>query len=251
MRFGIPIHLLPKNSEEKEIKINIDYDAYILSLIKTGLSTENPALFKELFGKPTQKNYSTSVFFPNATFTKDNIVLDKNGEMKLYFSTANTNLAINFYNSFVYLDHLDAEKLPFGHSYLADVKKLYTVELPKLTQDRFILKTMSPIVIRNDEGRFISCPNDSTEEGLAEFNDALRRNTFNKLRDNESLASTVKGLKFKPIKMRKTVRKSFGLNIECTKGIFELEGNPTLLNFIQESGLGEKTGTFSGMISLA
>ena len=54
MRFGIPIHLLPKNSEEKEIKINIDYDAYILSLIKTGLSTENPALFKELFGKPTQ-----------------------------------------------------------------------------------------------------------------------------------------------------------------------------------------------------
>ena len=82
MRFGIPIHLLPKNSEEKEIKINIDYDAYILSLIKTGLSTENPALFKELFGKPTQKNYSTSVFFPNATFTKDNIVLDKNGEMK-------------------------------------------------------------------------------------------------------------------------------------------------------------------------
>ena len=59
---------------------------------------------------------------------------------------------------------------------------------------------MSPIVIRNDEGRFISCPNDSTEEGLAEFNDALRRNTFNKLRDNESLASTVKGLKFKPDK---------------------------------------------------
>ena len=41
------------------------------------------------------------------------------------------------------------------------------------------------------------------------------------------------------------------VHIECTKGIFELEGNPTLLNFIQESGLGEKTGTFSGMISLA
>ncbi len=251
MRFGIPIRVLPKNAEEKEIKINIDYDAYILSLIKTGLSAENPILFKELFGKPTQKCYTTSVFFPNATFKKDSIIFDKSGEMKLYFSTSNANLAINFYNAFIYLNHLDAEKLPFGHEYLADVKKLYTIELPKITKNRIIFKTMSPIVVRNDDGRFISCPSDSTEEAIAKFNDALRRNTFNKLNNNEQLASTVKDLKFKPLKMRKTVRKSFGSNIECTKGIFELEGNPTLLNFFQESGLGEKTGAFSGMVSLA
>lgn len=251
MRFGVPICILPKNKEKAKIKINIDYDAYILSLIKTGLSAENQTLFKELFEKPTPKLYSTSVFFPNATFTKDSIILDKSGEMKLYFSTSNTNLAINFYNSFIYLNHLDAEKLPFGHEYLADVKKLYTIELPTITKDRVIFKTMSPIVVRNDDGRFISCPSDSTEEEIAKFNDALRRNTFNKLSDNEQLASTVKDLKFRPLRMRKTVRKSFGLNIECTKGIFELEGNPTLLNFVQESGLGEKTGTFSGMISLA
>lgn len=250
MRFAVPICILPKDAEKAEIKINIDYDAYILSLIKKGLSTENHQLFKELFEKPTQKCYTTSVFFPNATFTKDSIILNKNGEMKLYFSTSNTNLAINFYNSFIYLNHLDAEKLPFGPDYLADVKKLYTIELPKITKDRVIFKTMSPIVVRDDDARFISCPNDSNEEEIAKFNDALRRNTFNKLKDNEQLASTVKDLKFKPIKMRKTVRKSFGLNIECTKGIFELKGNPTLLNFVQESGLGEKTGTFSGMVSL-
>lgn len=251
MRFGIPICILPKNTEKKKIKINIDYDAYILSLIKTGLSAENPVLFKELFEKPTPKLYSTSVFFPNATFTKDSIILDKSGAMKLYFSTTNTNLAINFYNSFIYLNHLDAEKLPFGHEYLADIKKLYTIELPTITTDRVIFKTMSPIVVRNDDGRFISCPSDSAEGEIAKFNEALQRNTFNKLSNNEQLASTVKDLKFRPLNMRKTVRKSFGLNIECTKGIFELEGNPTLLNFIQGSGLGEKTGTFSGMISLA
>lgn len=62
MRFGIPIHLLPKNSEEKEIKINIDYDAYILSLIKTGLSTENPALFKELL-ESLHKRITQLVYF--------------------------------------------------------------------------------------------------------------------------------------------------------------------------------------------
>lgn len=140
MRFGVPICILPKNKEKAKIKINIDYDAYILSLIKTGLSAENQTLFKELFEKPTPKLYSTSVFFPNATFTKDSIILDKSGEMKLYFSTSNTNLAINFYNSFIYLNHLDAEKLPFGHEYLADVKKLYTIELPTITKIELFLK---------------------------------------------------------------------------------------------------------------
>ena len=52
MRFGIPIYLHSKNPSEKtEIKIDIDYDAYVLSLIKTGLSAENPSLFKELIVK--------------------------------------------------------------------------------------------------------------------------------------------------------------------------------------------------------
>ena len=109
---------------------------------------------------------------------------------------------------------------------------------------------MSPIVVRDNNGRFISCPTNTTEQEIIKFNEALRRNTFNKLKDSPMLASTVEELRFKPLKMRKTVRKSFGLNIECTKGIFELEGNPTLLNYIHSSGLGEKTGSFSGMISL-
>lgn len=252
MRFGIPIQIMPKDSlENAEIEIPIDYDAYFLSLIKTGLSAENNRLFKELFEKPTPKYYSTSVFFQNARFTKDSIILNSSGNIKLYFSTANTNLAINFYNAFIFLSHQDPQKLSFGKKYLVDVKKLYTIELPKITTNKVTFKTMSPIVVRNNEGRFISCASDATEEQIQKFNKALQRNTLNKLKDNQLLASTVKELEFKPLKMRKTVRKSFGLNIECSKGIFELSGNPTLLNFIQEVGLGEKTGSFSGMISLA
>lgn len=251
MRFGIPICIQEKEANKKsKIEIPIDYDAYVLSLIKTGLSATNPDLFKDMYGKPTQKCYSTSLFFPNATFNQDSIVLNEDGEMKLFFSTENMNLAINYYNAFIHLNHLNAEKLPFGHKYFADVRKLYTVPLPKITKNKVLFKTMSPIVLRNSDGRFISCPSDATKEKIAEFNKSLRRNTFNKLQNNAQLASTVKTLIFKPIKARKTVRKSFGLNIECTKGIFELAGNPTLLNYVQESGLGEKTGTFSGMINL-
>lgn len=251
MRFGIPIYIQEKEVNKKsKIEIPIDYDAYVLSLIKTGLSATNPNLFKEMFAKPTQKCYSTSLFFPNATFNKDSVVLNEHGEMKLFFSTENTNLAINYYNAFIHLNHLDAEKLPFGHRYFADVRKLYTVRILKITENKVVFKTMSTIVLRNDDGRFISCPSNADEGKIAEFNKSLRRNTFNKLLSDTQLTSTVKTLTFKPIQDRKTVRKSFGLNIECTKGIFELTGDPILLNYIQESGLGEKTGTFSGMVSL-
>lgn len=39
--------------------------------------------------------------------------------------------------------------------------------------------------------------------------------------------------------------------VECTVGTFMLKGNPALLTFLENTGLGEKTGTFSGMISPA
>lgn len=62
MRFGIPIHLLPKNSEEKEIKINIDYDAYILSLIKTDFQLKIRLCLKS-FLESLHKRITQLVYF--------------------------------------------------------------------------------------------------------------------------------------------------------------------------------------------
>lgn len=53
---------------------------------------------------------------------------------------------------------------------------------------------------------------------------------------------------FKAINMKKVVRKEFNTYIEGTTGVIQLSGNPKLLNYLQKSGLGIKTGSFNGMI---
>lgn len=250
MRFGIPIVLKYKNSSNNPITIDIDYDAKLLSLIKLGISKTNPVLFKELYEKPTQKLFATSVYFPGAKFSKDNITLNQEGKLILFFSVADVNLGLNFYNAFIYLHHLQSNEnskpLTFGPDLVAEVWKLYSIEIPSITKDQMMFRTMSPLIIRNDEGRFISCERESDIEA---FNKALIRNTITKLANHPELVPYAKKLKFIPVRTRKTIRKSYGMMIEATKGTFELVGNPALLLFLYSNGLGEKTGSFSGMIS--
>lgn len=250
MRFGIPIVLKHKNSSDEPITIDIDYDAKVLSLIKLGISKTNPDLFKELYERPAQKLFATSVYFPGAKFSKNKIALNQEGKLILFFTTADVNLGLNFYNAFIYLHHLqlneNSKSLTFGPDLIAEVWKLYSIEVPVITKDKVLFKTMSPLVLRNDEGKFISC---EKESDIAAFNEALIRNTITKLTNHPELLPYAQKLKFVPIRTRKTVRKSYGMMIEATKGIFELIGNPALLTFLSNSGLGEKTGSFSGMIS--
>lgn len=246
MKFGIPIKLHSKSEKVGNIVINIDYDAKVLSLIKHGLQQVNPELFEELYSKPTQKLFTTSLYFPEAKFTKDKIILNERGEMKLFFSTDDTYLGLNYYNAFVKLSH--DKNLTFGPNLNADIGKLYIIELKPIISNNVKFKTMSPLILRDEKGMFISCDNESKIEA---YNIALRRNTLTKLENKPELQSMVKDLTFIPIKTRKTVRKSFNTMVECTVGTFMLKGNPALLTFLENTGLGEKTGTFSGMISPA
>ena len=251
MRFGIPIILKHKNPSNDPITINIDYDAKLLSLIKLGISKTNPSVFKELYEKPTQKLFATSVYFPEATFLKDKIVLNQEGKLILFFLVVDVGLGLSFYNAFIYLHHLQLNKnskhLTFGPDLVAEVWKLYSIEVPSITKDQVMFKTMSPIILRNDEGRFISC---EKESDIEDFNKALIRNTITKLAAHPELVHYAQKLKFIPVRTRKTIRKSYGMMIEATKGTFELIGNPALLSFLLECGIGEKTGSFSGMMSV-
>lgn len=62
MRIGIPLSLYSKKKEQTPV-LNISYQSRMLSLIKRGVSNQNPELFKKLYSKNQIKDFATSVFF--------------------------------------------------------------------------------------------------------------------------------------------------------------------------------------------
>lgn len=243
MRIGVPLSLYSKEEGQAAI-LNISYQSRMLSLIKKGLSNYNPKLFQKLYDKNQIKNFATSVFFPHAQFYGKKIILGPEQNAILYFSTNDVKLGLNFFNTFQWLK--GRSPLSFNCQLNVKVGKVFDVPLPTITSSRVIFKTMSPLVVRRQDGYFLSCTSQSVS---AEFTKALITSVQAHL-TSANLAARAEQLNFKPIKMRKTVMQPFGQFVEASIGTFELSGDPVLLNELFNSGLGGKRGSFAGMLGL-
>lgn len=252
MKLALPIELINKKDSTKAAEIKMNYAGSLLSLMKLGLSKTNSELFHELYDTNAMKHFVTSVYFPSAKFGRDKITLNRENKLVLYFSTSDLKLATAFYNTFAYL-HLQSQKarkhlakpIMFDNKYIADVWKPYRVKDQKITKSEQLFKTVSPIIVENNNKRFLSCTDQSN---LDEYNRALRYAINAKVKNNPELAGLVDSFKFEPISTKKTVKREFNMFVEATVGIFKLTSAPELLNYLQENGLGIKTGTFNGMI---
>ena len=234
-------------SAENEIILDINYQGKFLSLIKRGLSQTNPDLFNELYNKNSAKSFTTSMYFPEATFTKDKIILAK--EVKnnaiMNFSCEDSVLGLSFYNAFMHLHNQGRIKLNSQLSVY--VSNLVLHKEFSIVSEEIIVKTLSPIAVRNQQSKFLSL----SKENINEFNSALRENTKAKIKIiHPELLSLVDDLEMIPITTKKVIVKHFDINVEATIGKFILKGNSLLLNVLYRTGLGVKTGGFLGMISL-
>lgn len=244
MRIGIPLSLHSKE-EGKAPVLDISYQSKMLSLLKKGLSNQNPQLFNELYSKNQIKNFATSVFFPHAQFYGKKIILGSEQNAIFYFSTNDIKLGLNIFNAFQWLRQ--HSPLSFNSQLDVNVGRVFDVPLSTITSSQVIFKTMSPLVVRRQDGYFLSC---TSQRITAEFKKALITSVKAHLSSSE-LKDKAEQLEFKPIKMRKTVMRPFGQFIEASVGTFELSGDPLLLNEIFNSGLGGKRGSFAGMLGLA
>lgn len=243
MRLSIELKF---NSGNNHTTIAMDYSPAILSLIKLGLSNINTQLFEELYNKNTPKNFTFSLFFKDsASFKKERIELGEGQKCILNFSVDDGPMAIYFYNSFVWLKQQD--NLHFDGTNTVIFEKVELIKETIITTNEEYFRTLSPIVIRQNQKTFLSYREDNAEI----FNETLRINMKSRLRGeySKSFLQMVDALEFEPVKVKKVVSRNFGLFVEATKGSFILRGDPMLLNLIKRIGLGTKCGSGFGMIT--
>lgn len=243
MRFSVQLKFdSPKNDP---IKLGISYQAAFLHLLKTGLSHTDQELFNQLYKKNTSKLFTLAVYFPQASFSKSSVTLGPQNNAYWQFSTADSRLALSFYNAFTYL----FQQGPWSYNKFlkADFSSPRLIKEAVITTNLIKAKTASPLVVRQDNHLFLSGTKDSD---LDNFNSTLQGNMLSRFKDHysESICNLIKDLEYTPINVRKTVVKSYDINVEVTVGTFILRADPILLNLVLKNGLGIRTGSFSGFL---
>ncbi|MEG1782791.1 MAG: CRISPR-associated endoribonuclease Cas6 [Oscillospiraceae bacterium] len=218
-------------------QLPIDYRPAIVSLFKWVLSKEYPEYYEQTYLSNTlQKEFTFSVAMEKPIFSGDKVSFE-NENIKLQMSFAQPKDALIFYNSFI-------RNLNYAHP-LADNNTLKVVSATlqngvQITSDRVKIKFLSPLVVRahnkGEDDRYYVFDDKEFEQGL-----------------NMVLSHQLKRpvqLSLTPINPKKTVVKSFKVNVRGTIGTFLLQGDRATLNYLLQAGMGSKRSQGFGQFTV-
>lgn len=237
--------------EFKTDKMPVSYQMQIVSLIKEALKKINTEYYEKIYkfegdrlNKKT-KNFTFGVFVKDYNLENDIFIV--NDKVIINFSSPDYGFMVNLYNGIM-------EKKVFEYKdFKLENIKISMVQEKKVEKDEVIFSTVSPIVIRSREGKFL---NIDDENYLKELN-YIANLTIESYR-GYGLKSE---LKVTPISIKKIVVKEEirgftdktnkkYLFVNAYKGLFKIEGDKEDLNLIYQLGLGFRRGSGFGMLDV-
>lgn len=224
-------------------KMPIDYRRSIISFIKLSLSEYSKEEFQKYYNQKDNiiKPYTFSIFFRQPQITgKEIIVKDKKFEMNM--SIENYETAITVYNAF---NHQRGRKFSINQNSWT-LQKIIFIPEKQIKEEKIIIKFQAPLCVREREQNkdyYYSFENEKFEE-------ILKINIKEQLKITNIPMESVETLKITPIKAKKVIIRFYEKQIECSTGIFELEGDIELLNYLYKTGIGSKHSAGFGMFKI-
>lgn len=224
-------------------KIQIVYRMFILSMIKKILSDFDEKYFNSIFfhdGKKSKKikPFTFSAFFRDYKIKEKYI--EVNGEVKIIISSADMKLMMILFNGFMNMKN-----------YGDFIKLSVNVEKErKINKDEAIFKTLSPIYIKDKDGKDLDIEDENYNKVFNYYADII-------LRSYRGYGLN-KTLEFIPLNMKKIIAKEQikgfkektgkeYIYIKAYSGIFKLIGNTEDLNLLKELGVGARRSGFGNI----
>lgn len=222
-----------------------DYRPILLSFFKAAL--KNVGAVHDYYHINEQKSFAFAVKLPGPVFVDDSVLLNGTNFI-LSITTYSQFDGINLYNAFLTMRN---KEYPLPSCNTMTLEEITLAATKTITDDRIIVKMLSPLVVRDHVKGRADKYYIIDEENFA---DSLKICVDNQLKsENLELVNDVKIII--PVNKDKTnfktVVTSFGIQIRCSIGVFELSGNSKLLDFLYQSGMGSKRSQGFGMFELA
>lgn len=232
MRFYLTFEL-EKNSIPK------DYRRVILSYIKKSLSEIlDGRYYSQYFKDNIQKDFCFSLKLPKAKFAKDEIILEDNSIKVLFTSDDRQKTGLLLQQAFMKQKN---KKFLIPNQNSITLKQIHQQREQKITSSKVIFKTYGLCV--RDHNKETNKDNHYVYSD-EKFNEQLKVVLKNQISPAGFSKDIVDSIKFSPINCKKVLVKHYDTYVDTTVGSFLLEGNPLLLQYLYDVGMGSRNTMF-------
>ncbi len=240
MRFRVEISL------ENE-KICKDKNRIILSLLKHCYKSYDQKYFNDLYEEnlSKRKSYTFSMYMGECKFLKEEILIpDK--KIYLNFTTNDMRDGIMFYNSILINKGKD---FPIKSNTLK-IENINMLKEERIYDNEIIVKTMSPIVVREHKGNNIKTWYHSLNDAKGQeiFMENLKYQLIEEFGKDRIL--DVKEVKAEILFNKEVKVKHYSIEVLSNICKIRLIGKPYLLDYLYKSGIGSRKNSGFGMIDL-
>ena len=220
----------------KKAEISLEYRKMFLSYIKRAVTEYSDGeYFAELFGDTKVKRYCFSAKLPR--FVLENAAFQLDGQtIEFSVSTMDSKTGIVLYNA---LCGQKYKSFPLEYSNEMILQSIRPVPEKIISGNRVIGKTTMPLCIRYHDA-------ESNKDQYFTFQDENFREMVHMVVSNHVKTvlqvgdSILEGFAIIPKAMKKTITRHYGMMIPVSLGVFEMTGNPVLLNYLYLEGVGSR-----------
>ena len=216
-----------------------DYRRIILSYIKKSLTEIlDGRYYSQYFKDNIQKDFCFSLKLPKAKFTKDEIILEDNSIKVLFTSDDRQKTGLLLQQAFMKQKN---KKFLITNQNSITLKQIHQQREQKITSSKVIFKTYG-LCIR-DHNKETNKDNHYVYSD-EKFNEQLKVVLKNQISQTGFSKDIVDSIKFSPINCTKVLVKHYDTYVDTTVGSFLLEGNPLLLQYLYDVGMGSRNTMF-------
>lgn len=216
-----------------------DYRRIILSYIKKSLTEIlDGRYYSQYFKDNIQKDFCFSLKLPKAKFTKDEIILEDNSIKVLFTSDDRQKTGLLLQQAFMKQKN---KKFLITNQNSITLKQIHQQREQKITSSKVIFKTYG-LCIR-DHNKETNKDNHYVYSD-EKFNEQLKVVLKNQISQTGFSKYIVDSIKFSPINCKKVLVKHYDTYVDTTVGSFLLEGNPLLLQYLYDVGMGSRNTMF-------
>ena len=216
-----------------------DYRRIILSYIKKSLTEIlDGRYYSQYFKDNIQKDFCFSLKLPKAKFTKDEIILEDNSIKVLFTSDDRQKTGLLLQQAFMKQKN---KKFLITNQNSITLKQIHQQREQKITSSKVIFKTYG-LCIR-DHNKETNKDNHYVYSD-EKFNEQLKVVLKNQISQTGFSKDIVDSIKLSPINCKKVLVKHYDTYVDTTVGSFLLEGNPLLLQYLYDVGMGSRNTMF-------
>lgn len=221
-------------------QLPISYREIFVSFFKKGMEKTGKDLYEKYYGVGKMKPITWSASLPYPKFNKDYIDLGE-GTIRLLLQVNELEASLHYLNACLSMKNIPFD-LPGNNQII--LNKIRMVNVEKVKGNVVEVKFFSPLCIRDhnretNKDWYFSIENDQFENKLKEN---IKRHV------EPCFLEYVDILKIDFSNMKKTVVKIYEQNIEASIGKMLLIGNPKLINYLLEDGMGSRKASGFGFV---